>query len=119
MQAVGELDEQDADVARDGDQELAEVLGLLRLLGDEVEALDLGQAVDEGADLGAEQLIDFGARGVRILDDVVQESGDDGRVVELELGQNRGDFERMRKIGRTGGALLRAVRASWHRRRRG
>ncbi len=109
VQAVRELDEQDADVARDGEQKLAEVLGLLGLLGDEVEPLDLGEAVDEGADLGAEKLIDLGARRVRILDDVVQQRGDDGRVVELELGQDRGDFERMREVGSTGGALLRAM----------
>ena len=54
VQAVGELDEQHADVARDGEQELAEILGLLGLLGDEVELLDLGETVDERADLAPE-----------------------------------------------------------------
>ena len=83
VQAVRELDEQHADVARDGDQQLAEVLGLLGLLGDEIEPLDLGQAVDERADLGAEQLVDLGARGVGVLDHVVQQRGGDRRIVEL------------------------------------
>ena len=59
VQAIGELDQQDADVARYGDQQLAEVLGLLGLLGDEVELLDLGQALDQGADLLAELLVDL------------------------------------------------------------
>ena len=54
VQAVGELDEQHADVAGDGEQQLAEVLRLLGLLGDEVELLDLGQAVDQRADLAPE-----------------------------------------------------------------
>ena len=64
-------------------QQLAEVLGLLGLLGDEVELLDLGEAVDERADLRAEHLVDLGARDVGILDDVVQQRGRDGGVVEL------------------------------------
>ena len=54
MQPVGELDQQHAHVVGDGEQELAEVLALRRALRDEVEALDLGQAVDEGADLRPE-----------------------------------------------------------------
>ncbi len=119
VQAVGELDEQHADVARDGDQKLAEILGLLGLLGHEVEPLDLGQAVDEGADLGAEELVDLGAGGVRVLDDVVQQRRDDGRIVQLEVGQDRRDFEGMGEVGSAGRALLVAMRASWHRRRRG
>ena len=110
VQAVGELDEQHADVARDGEQELAEVLRLLGLLGDEVELLDLGQAVDQRADLAAEQRVDLAARGGGVLDRVVQQRGGDGRVVEPHLGEDGRDFERMGEIGRAGGALLIAVR---------
>ena len=110
VQTVRELDEQHADVARNGDQELAEIFRLLGLLGDEVEALDLGQAIDQAADLGAEHLVDFGPRRVGILDHVVQQRRRDGRVVELQVGQDGGDFERMGEIGRAGGALLVAVR---------
>ena len=79
-------------------------------LGDEVELLELGQAVDQRADLVAEQLVDLVARGVGVLDRVVQQRGDDRRVVELEVGQDRRDFERMGEIGIARGALLRAVR---------
>ena len=50
---------------------------------DEIELLDLGQAVDQRADLRAEQLIDLGAGGVGVLDHVVQKRRGDGRVVEL------------------------------------
>ena len=104
------LIEQHADVAGDGDQQLAEVLRLLGLLGDEVEPLDLGQAIDERADLLAEHLVDLGARDVGILDHVVQQGRGDGGVVELELGEDRRDFERMGEVGIAGGALLVAVR---------
>ena len=55
VQPVGELDQQHAHVVGDGEQELAQILGLLRLLGDEVEFFELGQALDQDADVVAEQ----------------------------------------------------------------
>ena len=110
MQAIGELNQQDAGVVGDGEQEFAEILGLLGVLGDEVELAELGQAVDQAADLLAEGLVDLLAGDGGVLDRVVQHGGDDGRIVDLELGQDRGDFERVRKVGIAGGALLAAVR---------
>ena len=110
VQAVGELDQEHARVVGDREQELAEVLGLLRVLGDEVELAELGQAVDEAADLLAERLVDVVARGLGVLDRVVQHRRDDRGVVELELGEDRRDFERMREIGIARSALLRSVR---------
>ena len=110
VQPVGELDQQHAHVVGDRQQELAQVLRLLRLLGDEVELLELGQALDQRADVVAEHLVDLGAGRGGILDGVVQQGGRDGGVVELEVGQDRRHFERMREIGVAGGALLLAVR---------
>ena len=72
--------------------------------------LELGQAVDQAADLLAEHLVDLIAGDGGVLDRVVQHRGDDGRIVELELGQDGGDFERVREVGIAGGALLAAVR---------
>ena len=46
----------------------------------------------------------------RVLDRVVQQRGDDGRHVQLEVGQDGGDFERMGEIGIARGAELLAVR---------
>ena len=109
VQAVGELDQQHTDVGRDGEQELAEVLGLRFLAGDELQALDLGQAIDDGTDLGAEDLVDFGAGGVGILDGVMQQRHGDRGVVEPEFGEDGGDFERMVEVGVAGGALLAAM----------
>ena len=110
VQAVGELDQEHADVVGDRQQQLAQVLGLLGLARDQFEPLQLGEALDQRADLVAEHLVDFGAGGLGILDGVVQQGRDDGGVVELEVGQDRGDFERMREIGIAGGAGLRAMR---------
>ena len=111
VQPVGELDQEHAHVVGDGEQKLAQVLGLLRLLGDEIELLQFGQPLDQGADVGAEQAVDLGAGGVGILDGVVQERRGDGGVVELEIGEDRGDLERVREVRIAGGAPLRAVGA--------
>ncbi len=77
MQAVGELDQQHPHVVGDGEQELAQVLGLLGFLGDEVEPFQFGQAFDQKPDLMAEQAIDLAAGRVGILDGVVQQRGRD------------------------------------------
>ena len=110
VQPVGELDQQHARVVGDGEQQLAEVLRLLGVLGGEVEPVEFGQAFDQSADLRAEDLVDLLAGGGGVLDRVVQNRGDDRRVVELEVGENRRDFERMREERVAGRAFLRPVR---------
>ena len=110
VQAVGELDQENADVVGDGQQQLAQVLGLLGLARHQLQPFQFGESVHQGADLVAEDVIDFGAGGLGILDGVVQQRGHDGGVVELEVGEDRRDLERVREIGVTGGAGLGAVR---------
>ena len=99
-----------ADIVGDRQQQLAQVLGLLGFARNQLQPLQLGEALDQRADLVAEHLVDLGAGGLGILDGVVQQRRDDGGVVELEVGEDRRDFERMREIGIAGGAGLRAVR---------
>ena len=110
MQAVGELDQEHPGVVRDGEQQLAKILGLLGVPGHEIELPELGQAVDQPADLFAERLVDLLARHRRVFDGVVQHGRDDGRVIDLELGQDGRDFERVGEIGIARGALLAAMR---------
>ncbi len=81
-----------------------------RALRDEIEPFQLGQALDEPADVMAEKPVDLLSRRIGILDRVVQDRRDDRRIVELEIGQYRGDFERMREIRIARCALLRAMR---------
>ena len=85
VQAVGELDQQHARVVGDGEQELAEVFRLHRVAGREIELVELGQPVDQPADLDAEHLVQLLARDGGVFDRVVQHRGDDGGVVEPEL----------------------------------
>ena len=110
VQAVGELDQEHARVIGNGEQELAEILRLLGVLGDEVEPAELGQAVDQPPDLLAERLVDLFAGDRRVFDRVVQHRRRDGGVIDLELGQNGRHLERMGEIRIAGGALLAAVR---------
>mgnify|MGYP000397997766 CR=1 FL=1 len=109
VQPVGELDEEDADVVGYRQQELAQVLRLGGLFGDKVQPLQLGQAFHQLADLRPEQLVDFLARRVGVLDRVVQQGDGDRRLVEMHVRQDRRDFERMGEIGVATGALLRAM----------
>ncbi len=93
----------------DREQELAQVLRLLGLLGDEVELLELGQALDQLADVRTEKFIDLGTGGGRVLDRVVQQRDRDGRLVQMHVGEDGGHFQRMREIGVAGSALLMAM----------
>jgi len=61
-------------------------------------------------DLRAERPVDVVAGDLGVFDRVVQHGRDDRGVVELELGQDRRDFEGMGEVGIARGALLRAMR---------
>ncbi len=110
VQAVGKLHQENADVVGNGQQQFAQVLGLLGLARDQLQPLQLGQALDQRADFRSEDLVDLGPRRLGVLDRVVKQGGDDGRVVELQVGEDRRHFERVREIWIAGGAGLRAVR---------
>jgi hypothetical protein len=101
---------QDADIVGDRQQQFAQVLGLLGLARHQLQPLQLGEPLHQRADLVPEDVIDFGAGGLGVLDGVVQQRRDDGGVVELEIGEDRRDLERMREIRIAGCAGLRAVR---------
>ena len=95
VQAVAELDEDDADVRRHGDDHLAIVLGLLLLLGGEVHLRELRDPVHEHGDLVAELVFDPVQRGAGVLDDVVKEGRGDRHRVQHELGSVQGSAHRM------------------------
>ena len=111
VQAVGELDQQHADIGRHRQQQLAEILRLLGAVGLGLlfQTRKLGDAVDEARDLGPEHALDLVDRGQRILDRVVQQRRHDRRGVELESRQDARDFQRVRKIRIARGAHLRAM----------
>ena len=109
VQPVGELDEDDADVVHHREQHLAEVLRLPLLARRERDRPQLGDPFDDVGDVGAEELLDPLDRGLRVLDDVVQEPGGNRHDVELHVGELVGHFERMDQVGLPGMADLALV----------
>ena len=73
VEPVGELDEDDADVLRHGQEHLADVLGLLLLVRQGAELGELGHAVDEARHVGPEALLEVAEVVVGVLGDVVEQ----------------------------------------------
>ena len=69
----------------------------------------LGDAVDELGDLGAEALLDVGQAVLGVLGDVVEERRLDRGRVDPELGQDLGRGDRVGDVRLAGGALLALV----------
>ncbi len=95
VEAVGELDQEDADVARHRHDHLADVLGLLLLARAELEPVELREPVDDARDLGAELLLDVRERDLGVLDGVVQQRGLERGRVEAQIGEDVRDRERV------------------------
>ena len=110
VEPVGELDEDDADVARHRQQHLAERLGLRLLARREAQLVELGEAVDEVGGRRAEALDQLGLADAAVLHRVVHQRGHDRLRVELPLGAQAGDGDRMRDVGLAAGAELAEVR---------
>ena len=117
VQAIGQLDEHDADVVDHGEHHLAQVLGLLLFLGGEIDFADLGDAFDDVGDLLAEFLANVDDRDRGVFDRIVQQSGGNRDRIHLHLGEDERNFERMDKVGLTRGAGLAGVHASASSRR--
>ena len=109
VQAVGEFDEDDANVVHHGQHHLAQVFGLLLFAGGEVDFADLGDALDDVRDLLAEFLADVDDRDRGVFDRIMQQAGGDGDGIHLHFGQHQRDFERMDEVGLAGGAGLSGV----------
>lgn len=109
VQPVGKLDQKHTHVVRDRQQQFAQVLSLLGLLGDEIELLDLRQPLDERTDVFAEEIINLLAGRGRVFDRVVQQRDRNGRLVEPHFRQDRSHFQGMRDIGIAACPLLLAM----------
>ncbi|MGX1510768.1 hypothetical protein RKD44_002056 [Streptomyces collinus] len=108
VQPVGEFDRHHADVVAGGEEHLAEGLGLGG--GAVVDLLQLGDAVHEVADLGAELLAHLVERHLGVLDGVVEERGGQGGGLGAEFGEDQGDGEGVGDVRLAALAHLAAVR---------
>ena len=99
VQAIGELDEDHADVLHHGEDHLAEVLRLRLGLAAELDLGQLGDAIDQLGDLFAEFAGQLLLADAGVLNDVVQDGGDEGAGVHAHLGQDPGHRQRMVDVG--------------------
>ena len=110
VEAVGELDEDDADVLRHREEHFSDVLGLLLLVRERAELAELRHAIDKVRDLLAEAFLDVREAELGVFGNVVEERGLDRDRVEAELGEDLGRGDRVRDEGLARGADLAAVR---------
>jgi hypothetical protein len=106
VETVGELDQKDPHILGYRQKQLAQIFSLHRLLRNQVELLELGQAFDQLAHVGPEQLVDLLPGGGGVLDRIVQQRHGDRRFVHMHVGEDRRDLERVREIRVPRGALL-------------
>ena len=106
VQAVGELHDDDADVARHGEEHLAEVERLLLVHAAHLDVGELRHAVHEPGNRLAEQARHVGERDLGVLDRVMQERRTDHVAIHVELGQNDGDLNGMVDIELSRATLL-------------
>jgi hypothetical protein len=91
VEAVGELDQQDADVSRHRHDHLPDVLRLRVLPAPRGDGVQLGEPVDDPGDLGPEPLLELLQGHVRVLDRVVEQRRLEGGGVEPEVRHHLGD----------------------------
>src|SRR3954454_767050 len=115
VQPVGELDQQDADVAGHRDDHLADVLRLGEFARLERQLVELREAVDDLRHVVAELVADRVERHRRVFDRVVEQSRLERRRVEPKIGEDLSHRERVfderlaRKAALSGVGLLGGV----------
>ena len=109
VQSVAQFYNHDADILAHGQQHLAQVLGLAILHIRELDLGQLGDAVNEQRDLGAELLLDLGHRDRRVLGHIVHESRGNALAVHAQLHQNLRHRKRVTDVRLAAAAALLAV----------
>ncbi len=99
VEPIGELDEDDADVVDHRQQHLAEVLDLPLLARREGDRADLRDPFDDVGDIVSECLRNPLDGGQGVFDDVVEEPGGDADDIELHVGEDVRNLERVDEVG--------------------
>ena len=110
VHAVRKLNDDDADVLRHRHQHFSEVFRLLLLARGERDLAELCDALGQVCNFLAEQLRDLVVRVRGILDDVVEQAGNDRRRIHAEFDQLARHGDRMDDVRLAGLALLLLVR---------
>ena len=110
VQAVGQFDQDHADVAGHGHGHLLEVFGLGFGLGLEVHLGQLADPVDQLGDSLAELLAEGFLGDAGVFDHIVQHSGHQALMVHVHVGQDAGHGQRVGHVGLAATAALTIVR---------
>ena len=106
MQAIGELDQDDADIARHRHHHLAEVFGLLFGFAAELNLRELGHAFDQIGHLRTKLFDQLLFGNTTVFDDIVHQRRHQALRIESKGGENAGDRYRMGNVGFAGSAVL-------------
>jgi len=105
VEPVRQLDDDDADVLRHGQQHLAEILRLFLLLGGIRNFCQFGDAIHQVGDFLAEGFLELGVLVEGVLNGVVKDAGRNGCRIHVHFRQNAGDRDRVDDVrisGNTG-----------------
>ena len=103
MQPVGDLHQDDPDVAAHGQEHLAQIFHLLLFLADILHPRQLGHALHQFGHRRGEELCDLLVGGVGVLDAVVEQGRHDGLAVQVHI---RHDLRHRQGVGDIGRAVL-------------
>jgi len=106
VKAVRQLDQNNPDVVRHGEEHLSKILRLAFFLGLEIDLADLGNTVNEVCNLGSEDCLQLLVGCKRIFQGVMQQTGSQCLHVQTQLRQNGGHFHGMNEIWFAGKAGL-------------
>ena len=99
MQAVGQLDDDDADVLVHGHEHLADGGSLLVGERGNLDLGDLRDSLDERCNIFAKALDDILARYFGVFDCVVQQRGNERLNVHMQSSEDDGDLDGMYDVG--------------------
>ena len=106
MGTVGQLDEDDAHIARHGQQHFAKGLGLVFFTRGKAEFVQLGQSIDQFGHRRAKALYQFHLGHAAVFHGVVQERSHQGRRIEFPVSALGGHRYRVRNVRGAAAAQL-------------
>ena len=95
MESVSELDEDDPDVVHHRQEKLSKVLNLLLFLRGELDLTQLGHAIDQVGDVFSKKFLNPLPSCQGIFDYIVKQAHRDTHNIQVHVGQNGGNLNRM------------------------
>ena len=109
VQTVGQLHQQHADIVRHRQKEFAQILRRAFVFRLRFDLGELRHAIDQPRNILAERFLDLLIGDQRVLDRVVQQRSHDRLIVEIQVGQDARDFDRVTEIGVSARPFLAAM----------